>query len=103
VTKLLIDLYFVQEKPRKRAILFTCSGFVTASKKSPAGNETGPAAAALPGKTSVPNPSSNPRRVRVLRGPATYDGVYDVRVKAVFETLAPRSSAEEFELKGNTK
>ena len=45
-------------------------------------------------KTSVPNPSSNQRRVPVLRGPAYDDGGEGVRVKPVFETLAPRSLAQ---------
>jgi hypothetical protein len=35
------------------------------------------------------NPSSNPRRLPVLRGPAYYDGVEGVRVKSRVETLAP--------------
>jgi len=45
-------------------------------------------------KTSVPNPSSNQRRVRVTRDPAYYDGVSVVRVKLGFETLAAGSFAQ---------
>jgi hypothetical protein len=40
---------------------------------------------------AVPNPSSNQRRVRLMRGPAYSDGVWSVRVKLRFETLAPGS------------
>jgi hypothetical protein len=50
-----------------------------------------PATAAFPAETRVPNPSSNQRPVRGLRGLAYFDGFWDVRVEPRFETLAAGS------------